>query len=185
MSRVMRQLRRDHVNMTRLLGLLDMQLLVFDDGGAPDYHLMLDIMDYTMNYPDQCHHPKEDLVFRKLMERDANLRPLLEELLEEHVTLAEMTRAFAEALGKVVLDAELRRERVAKLARDYITATRLHMEREETIVFPRALDILGDEDWDEIDAEITADDPLFGTEVEARYLALHQSIISAPPPPIE
>ncbi len=180
MPRVLRQLRNDHVNMAKLLDLLDSQVRLFDEGGAPDYDLILDIMDYTMNYPDRCHHPIEDLVFRKLMARNPASRPVVEELLEEHAALARRTKQFAEALERVVLDAELPREEIAKLARDYVAVNRRHMEREERTVLPLVRETLEDDDWAEIEAALRGEDPLFGERVHQQYLALHQAIVGTP-----
>ena len=84
MSNVIPALRTDHKNFSRLLDLLEGQL---DESaeveGKADYALMQDIMLYMTRYPDRFHHPKEDLVFTRLVERNANARGIVEELMEQ------------------------------------------------------------------------------------------------------
>jgi len=183
MSRVMEQLRADHVNMARLLSLFDLQIRVFDQAGAPDFELMTDILDYALNYPELCHHPKEDLVYRRLMERDPASSAVVLDLLEEHRKLTLLTKELDDLLARIALDGELPRERLGALGREYVAVNRRHIEREETIVFPLAEKALRDQDWDEIQAVLSGDDPLFGTEVADQYLALYQSIVKLPPEP--
>ena len=64
MAEVVRQLRQEHTSMARLLDVLERQIAVFRQGGDPDYDLIEAVVEYCLTYPDQCHHPKEDLVFR-------------------------------------------------------------------------------------------------------------------------
>ncbi len=181
MSQVMEQLRTDHLNMARLISVLDLEMRTLEGAGAPDFELMLDILDYALNYPELCHHPQEDLVYRRLMERDPVSSEVVEDLLEEHEKLTAITKEFAELLRGITLDGEVPREKLGALGREYVAVHRRHIEREEITVFPLAEKALREEDWVEIDAAISGDDPLFGPEVADRYLALYKSIITLSP----
>ena len=181
MSQVMEQLRTDHLNIARLIDLLDIEMRTFEGAGAPDFELMLDILDYNLNYPELCHHPKEDLVFRRLMERDPVSSKVVEDLIEEHKKLTVMTKELAELLRRITLDGEVPREKLGALGREYVAFNRRHIEREDIAVFPLAEKALREHDWVEIDAAISADDPLFGPEVADQYLALYKSITTLPP----
>ena len=68
MRNVVQDLRIEHTSMERLLNILEKQIAVFEAGGQPDYEITQDIMLFFLDFPDQCHHPKEDLVARKLLE---------------------------------------------------------------------------------------------------------------------
>ncbi len=63
----------EHVNFAKLLNILDGQLMLFHGGRSPDYELMLNIMFYMTHYSDVLHHPKEDLVFAKIREREKSV----------------------------------------------------------------------------------------------------------------
>lgn len=75
------RLREEHIKFNGLLDLLERQLELFHRGDAPNYQLMLDIMYYMTHYPDVFHHPKEDLAFAKVKEREIKARPVVEELM--------------------------------------------------------------------------------------------------------
>ena len=60
----------DHLNFSKLLQLLEVQIERFHAGATPQYELMLDIMYYRTHYCDVVHHPKEDLVYIEIKARD-------------------------------------------------------------------------------------------------------------------
>ena len=70
MSAIMEQLKADHGSISRLLATLEEQIAIVHDEENADFELMHDIMVYMTDYPERTHHPMEDLVFRKLANRD-------------------------------------------------------------------------------------------------------------------
>ena len=52
--------------MAKLFDILERQIEIYGGGGRPDDAIIRDILDYCLGYPTLCHHPKEDLVYRKL-----------------------------------------------------------------------------------------------------------------------
>ena len=102
MAHIILQLQKDHLNAAKLLDLLEAQIGTLHDGETPDYLLMFDVMCYMRHYPDLFHHPKEDLIFEKLKERDPSVRPIVDNLMEEHKALAEKGVQFFESLQTVV-----------------------------------------------------------------------------------
>jgi hemerythrin-like domain-containing protein len=178
MSRVLEELRRDHRNMTKILAILDEQLRAFRDGRVPDFDLMQRAMDYSLDYPDLCHHPKEDLIFERLARCDPGARALVDRLAGEHREIAKATRQFADTLHMVADDFQVSRDRFVDIAEAFLALNRRHMREEERDLFPRAERALGDADWAEIDAAaVRKPDPVFGGTVEERYLALHERIL--------
>ena len=167
----------EHANFATLLDLLEGQLDLFHKGEKPDYELMLDIMFYMTDYSDVLHHPKEDLAFARIKEREVNARPLVDELTEQHARLKEFGDALVRALDDIVNGSITSRERVEVPGRAYIADFRSHMLKEETAILPLAAKLLRDRDWAAIDAAIRhIDDPLFGKNVEERYAALRRQI---------
>ena len=163
----------EHVNFARLLDFLEGQLDIFHDGSTPHYELMLDVMFYMTHYPDAVHHPKEDLAFARMKEREPQLASIVDELDRQHVDLHAMGRRLVEQLTDIVNGSIASRQSVEMLARDYISTFRLHIKFEERRVLPMAARLLRDCDWKEIDALVQdIDDPLFGTDPEPRYAAV-------------
>jgi hemerythrin-like domain-containing protein len=177
MSDVIRQLNKDHINIARLLDILEGQLNVLSEGGNPDYVLMTDIMQYMTNYPDLFHHPKEDVLFNRMAERDAGAVAALQDLQDKHVVLAELGARFSESLRAVLSEFMAERETFEGQGREYIATLRQHMDVEEGKVFPAAGKLLNEEDWRVIDSGVDAmEDPLFGTVVQDEYRALFDYI---------
>ena len=179
MAEVMDILREEHSNMTLLLDFLERQMDAFAHAEEPDYVLLKDVIDYTLSYPDLYHHPKEDLVYEKLLTRDPAAADLVGDLKAEHARLAELSRHFNEVIENVLAESAVSRERVVKVAREFIDGTRAHMEMEESKFFPAALDSLTEADWTAIlDGFEHHDDPLFGAAVTESFKNLSQEIRS-------
>lgn len=180
MRHIIDRLQIDHRNMRQLLLVLEEEIDVYNAGGVADFDLMKQIIDYTLNYPCLIHHPREDLLFRRLLVRDPASRLLIGDLTREHDELAELTQRFAAALYNVSRDVELLRDWFDNLARGYIAKVRQHMATEERTLFPRVLAVLEDGDWADLDTlAATGYDPLFGSSIEKHYLDLHGRIMQA------
>lgn len=175
---VMESLRREHVAMTKLLDAFERQLNEVERGGQPDYDIVVGVVDYCLAYPDLYHHPKEDLVFERLKQRDAELAEAAGDLLAEHETLGALTRQLGDAVRKILLEAEMPRDVVLKLAWDFLGHYRRHIAMEDARFFPAALEVLTPEDWDDIAEEVAERaDPLFSQAPEQRFLALRDEIL--------
>ncbi len=171
-------LREEHHNIAKLLGALERQLARFMTGGSADLDIIEGVARYFIDYPDLCHHPKEDAVFRRLRRRDPASVPGLGNLEKEHEKIGALSRAFADTVHNVLQETVVPRLAFEKTTRDFIDAQRRHMEMEERSFFPAALNALTDGDWAEVTAEIgRRDDPLFGSAVETRFRAIAGDIL--------
>ena len=173
------QLNEDHRNFSRLLDVLESQLeTALDPARHADFALMRDVMLYMTHYPDRFHHPKEELIFAALVIHDPSIRPVVDELREAHRRLAE---SGLELLGNLrnVVDGVLVERRTLELrGRGYLEALRAHIDTEEGVVFHRAEERMGEEDWIVIEREVERmDDPLFGDVVHADYRNLLEFIM--------
>ena len=95
--RIINQLVRDHRNMRLLLDIIEEEMNAHADARVPDFDLLRMIAEYTLEYPDLVHHPREDLVFERLVMRDPVSRTIVGHLVEAHKELAQLTRRFAAA----------------------------------------------------------------------------------------
>ena len=169
--------RAEHVNFASLLDILERQLDLFNRGKPPDYGMMLDIMFYMTHYPDVLHHPKEELAFARLKEREPGSGTILDRLTEQHARLKQCGDALVIALDDIVNGSITRREHVEAPGRTYIAELRSHMETEETQVLPLAEKVLRAGDWASIETAIRhVDDPLFSKTGGERYAALRRQI---------
>ncbi len=172
-------LRQEHVNMAKLLTLLERQVAIFDSGQRPDYDIMLGVVEYLRDWSDRWHHPKEDLILDRLRRRDPAGAEKVGELEKGHAALADLTNQFIETIRDVLGEEELPRERVSGLAAEFIRSQRRHMEGEEAVFLPAAERALTSQDWADIAMRISnPEDPLFGREVEKRFEILRRDILA-------
>jgi len=153
-----------------VLGCLDRQMRIFETGGHPDFGIIAAVLDYFEGFPDQYHHPKEDLLLARLSERDQTSAHVVGDLAQAHVELGDNLRTFATAVRAVLLDAELPRDTFVGRARDFIDSQRRHLAMEEASFFPAAERALTADDWSELGASVPRIlDSLHGGEDESKY----------------
>jgi len=167
-------LRLEHKTFDDLLKLVEQQL---DEDGPVDLDLLLSIAEYFADYPDQCHHPVEDLVFRKLHAVDSTRAAPVKGVLQEHKSIAEMTNRFARTLEEAVDDENGRLKELKVVMRTFVDEYRAHMEAEEKEFFALAVDLLRRDDWAEIEFQLfDRNEPLFDQEAQQRFRRLRKNI---------
>lgn len=177
MHEELRRLYDDHECFRRLLRLLEAQIHRFQDGQDPDYELMRDVLHYMTEYPDQFHHPAEDLIFERLGRVDPASRPLVEAIEAEHEGLVASGAALLALLEKVLADTVIPRATVESAARKYLAWLRDHMDKEESSLFPLAARRLSAGDWEAVGVAVKRhDDPLFSAQVDRRYRAILEQL---------
>jgi hemerythrin-like domain-containing protein len=150
MVEIMEILRQEHRNIEKLLQVMEQELTVFDRGERPDYEVFGAIVEFFRNYPDSCHHPKEDIIYEKFRTRDPGRAASVADLEAEHREGAVRLRRVARAIESVLNDQELLRESVHRIVRDFIDNERKHIALEEEVVFPAIVDTLQPGDWADI-----------------------------------
>ena len=155
MTYIVEVLRQEHRNIEKLLWVLERELIAFDRGERPDYEVVLAAIDYFKDYPDSCHHPKEDMIFERLKVRDAAAAATIGDLEAEHQEGARRLRRVAQTIEAVLRDEDLLRHTVHDIMRDFIDHERQHMAKEERLLFPAALNALLPADWAEIALHLT------------------------------
>jgi hemerythrin-like domain-containing protein len=178
MIEIIEVLRQEHRNIEKLLSVLERELSVFDRGDRPDYEVVLAVIDYFKDYPDSCHHPKEDIIVQKFKARDPVAAVTIGDLEAEHREGAKRLRRVAQAVELVLSDQDLLRQSVDDIIRDFINHERQHMAMEERIVFPAVLNALGVEDWADIALQL-ADryGPLSQPDFEEKFSTIRRNIL--------
>ena len=170
-------IRNEHRTMKWLLELLETQIDLFEKTERPDYDLIKEIIDYFLTFPDLYHHPKEDLIYRKLKTRSPEAVRTFGNLEFQHEQVSERLHDFTRAVVNVMLEAEVPRSAFVEVAREFIDGERKHMEGEETVFFPAALDALNQKDWQEIDEKVeNMSDPLGDAAGANRFLLLSDQL---------
>lgn len=167
----------EHVNFSRLLDMLEREVMAFSEGRRPDYDLMLDILYYLRTYSDRFHHPREDVAFARMVERDASLDVVVNRLLQEHRVIAVAGEELVERLNEALDDVAIPRSVLEAAAATYLVYYRHHLDKEEGDLMRRAADILTPEDWESVAAAMPdAYDPLSGGDIAAQLRELRRRI---------
>ena len=178
MPKIIDALLEEHQNIEKLLSVLEHELALFDRNRRPDYDILQSIIQYFEDFPQSCHHPKEELIFSRLRVRDPAAAAAYGDVDAEHESEAKRLRAFADAVNAVLADQELLRESIHQAVHEFIKNQREHLKKEETLLFPAAVKALRPEDWAEFDLLMSAQkDPLFDGEVDEKFHTLERTIL--------
>lgn len=181
MHKIQRQLHKDHFHLQRLLHCLSHEIdcYSFDSKRAPDLDVILSALDYVRIYPDKWHHPAEDVIFEKLIQKKVKESELIKELQNEHQQIIQETNRVLELFNNVAEDCIVTADELLTAARHFITLQIQHLEKENEHVYPLMDSSFSEKDWREIEKEvILQSDPLFGSTSKKEYDHLYRYIIT-------
>ena len=181
MNTLIDRLQEDHCNFARILDMLDDQVLAMQmySGRGAELDLVVQALDYINGYPNMWHHPAENHIFGRLMEKTGEINNMLQLAGREHRTIGQNTAnlkaVFDMALSGYCEDNDLLSEQLE----GFVKLHRQHLLNEEDILFPAALEYLDDADWKDINASMDKlVDPLFGEKTSAQFQRLLDSLVT-------
>ncbi len=178
MTTIIESLREEHRNLEDLLLVLEQELNVFSRGDRPDYEIIKAIISYFLDYPDCCHHPKEDMIFEKLKTRDSVAAESVGDLRAEHHNEGQRLRQVSDMIRRILIDHEDPGRTFDNVMRDFIEQQRRHMKMEERILFSSAVTALRPEDWAAIEARWSeTEDSLFNVAIEEKCASIRERIL--------
>ena len=182
MSDTLILLRLEHDNMAKLLGIIDAELDKLHRAEEIDCALIGSVVDYLRSYGEDCHHPKEDRIFRALRRRSPEAAKGVGDLEQKHDEMAQATEALARELDAAqASEARANRLKLKTPLTEFLAAYRRHLDLEEENLFPAALRELTEGDWEEIEFDtFDRKDPLFSDSVEQRFDRLREHILMHP-----
>lgn len=151
-SSILQKLNSDHKDIARILYCLRAQIKDFEN---PDIEhsltQIINILDYISTVPERWHHPVEDLVFNRLLEKNPPHPEQLRAVLQEHEYLERLTQELRNAFEQVSIDISVPLSRLYRTADIYLSRQMLHMDAEEAVLFPMAEEYLVESDWLDIE----------------------------------
>ena len=178
MVEIIEILRWEHRNIEKLLSVLEQELSVFARAERPDYEVIQAVIEYFKQYPDTCHHPREDVIYEKFKALAPGRAASITDLQSEHREGARRLHRVALVIDNVINDQDLLRESVNNIVRDFIDSERKHIAFEDEIVFPLMLETLKPGDWADI-ALILADKygPPSKADFEEQFSTVRRNIL--------
>lgn len=177
---LMKALRAEHRHMASVMELFARQLDAIEAGQLVDTHIVYEVMDYMVTWPDRFHHPREDLIYGRVAELDGRAADEVDTLQRDHDNTANRGREVLREIERWRVG-EVTGEAVVKAGRNYIDHIYEHMNVEEKVVFPRIESVLSVEDWRELsedDQLRPMADPVFGPRVHREFRNLARKLRS-------
>ncbi len=172
------KLRREHAEMRRIVILIRTQLDLLERHVELDLVLLTNALYYMRKFPSVVHHPKEELIFEKLLARGAPVQKEVEQLHAQHQEIYALEDNLIELALALQKGDSQARARLLEFGRHYLAIQALHVETEERILFPAALQNLRAYDWKDVRKKsVSIDDPLFGSNPTERYRYLYDYLL--------
>ncbi len=172
------KLRREHADMRRIIILIRMQLDLLERHAEPDLVLLTNALYYMRKFPSVVHHPKEELIFEKLLARGAPVHKEVEQLHAQHQEIYALEDNLIELALALQQGDQQAQARLLEFGRHYLAVQAMHVETEERVLFPAAQQNLRAYDWKEVRKKsVSIDDPLFGNNPTARYRYLYDYLM--------
>ena len=168
---LMKTLRAEHRHMSTVMNLFADQLKAIEEGDLVDTHVVYEIMDYMVVWPDRFHHPREDLIYARVAEVNAKAADDVDTLQRDHDQTARKGRALLKDIERW-REGSVSGAVVVKNGKAYIEHIFEHMNIEESRVFPVIESSLSIGDWRELaeeDAMQAVADPVFGPAVQREF----------------
>jgi hemerythrin-like domain-containing protein len=164
-------LREEHRHIATVLALLSDHLNAIERSELVNTHVIYEIMDYMVTWPDRFHHPREDLIYAYAADVDRGLAEDRRQLQNDHDAIAREGKA----LLQVIEDwraGEANGTTLVEQGRAYVQHHYKHMSMEEQQVFPAIDAVLTRADWRELVADDQLQpvgDPVFGRRVQREF----------------
>ena len=165
----------EHDHILKTLNLLEKQFLDLCRGGSPDYSLMRSIIVYIQEYPEQAHHPLEDMIFSILLDRHDDVRQI-QKLITDHTDLENVTRKLRESL-ELLKRGDISEDELKQRLSKFLVRQRQHLYIEEKKIYPLIKQLITTEDWERIQKIVPLiEDPVFGKRTRSDYELLYREI---------
>jgi hemerythrin-like domain-containing protein len=141
-------LMREHSLILQALSAMEKRIASLEAGAVPDRVFFEKAVEFLRTFADRGHHGKEeDILFKRMVEDldyPRNAGPVAV-LTGEHERGREFIRGISQAVAVLGRDPAATR-RIIENGRGYIQLLRIHIEREDNVVFPMVDQFLDDAD---------------------------------------
>ncbi|MBI4986922.1 MAG: ATP-binding cassette domain-containing protein [Rhodocyclales bacterium] len=185
MTKALETISEDHRGMWRLTTALEeLGRQLGDAGKAHDVELFGLILDYFEGYIEQVHQPKEEnFLYRAVQLRTQDSDALIAEFEDDHAAGPVFLKELRRQQRRLVADYPVGVAEFQETVAAYVKTVQRHIQREETLLFPVARQLLDAAAWEDINAAF-ADDQAAMDQVRAEFRALMSRIVNFTPAPL-
>jgi len=163
-------LRHDHARLSRVMREMESQAGRLGTDPAEALPVLRDALRYMETYQYHWHHPREDLLFRRVAKRHPELTAEIDAITAEHEAGREHTQRIVARCGSERTAGRSRatRERLGRDLRDYVQSMRRHIRREEQLIYSAAFEGLDPAAWRGLVSVLDQSDPMGDADAAAR-----------------
>lgn len=158
-------IRDEHAALAAMFGSMRM-LLQRGPADTPQqyFDVLRAMLFYVDEFPERLHHTKEsELLFPRVLAQAPDLQPLIDRLEQDHRSGEKAVRELQHLLLAWEHLGESRMAAFIQAGERYLDFYQEHMHLEETVILPRAEQVLSEADWQALDAAFKENsDPLSG-----------------------
>ncbi len=179
-------IKSEHQNLAAVLYSMEHLMGEIDSGKHADFAVFHGLFTYIDRFLDRYHHPKEnDCLFPRLLARAPDCEALIKELGKQHSEGELMFVEMLKALSAYEFSGANEYPHFRDTVLAYCRFERNHALQEEREILPRAVEVLNEADWKEIDAAFGENrDPMFGDEWNDEFSDLFQKLVNSLPSPL-
>ena len=180
MNNVVEQIQYDHISISRILLLLEQELVKLKTDVSVDYYFMLECMRYMIEYAEVVHHPKEDVMMDCVYNKSEELDPVIDEIKFQHQSMGATSGAFNESLKAVIAEQFVEKEAIVSQGLEFVRLQRNHIRLEEESLLRKLKKLLTPEDIEAINKRYEGViDPQLSDDFEEQFGRLYQSLLGA------
>lgn len=175
------QLRREHDLVLMVVEAMEREVADIERTGQVHSERVAQMIDFTRYFTDGNHHTKEEeLLFPLLEERSASAGGTVSILLSEHEAARDCIRKIDAALPDAEQSAEARAA-IAENLKLYAFLLRLHIGKEDTVLFPLTERLLNAQEQEMLGVEfMRVEEKDAGGDPNERYHALAHTLAEPP-----
>ena len=175
------QLRREHELVLMVVEAMEHEVADIERTDRVHGERVAQMIDFTRNFTDGNHHTKEEeLLFPLLEERSVSAGGTVSILLSEHEAARDCIRKIDAALPDAEQSATARAA-IAENLKLYAFLLRLHIGKEDTVLFPLTERLLNAQEQEMLGAEfMRVDEEDAGADLNKRYRALAHTLAEPP-----
>jgi len=145
-------LEQEHRLIKKVLDVAQHQAELIHGGQGADFDKIGDMVDFFREFADRCHHAKEeDLLFARMGERGMSATGTpIEVMLKEHQSGRELVQKVSEALPAASRGDSSAQGVVSENLLAYVKMLKVHIDKEDRILYPLANRLLTEADQQEL-----------------------------------
>ncbi|MGB0466549.1 MAG: hemerythrin domain-containing protein [Pontibacterium sp.] len=175
---ILTELHQDHINLNKMLAILQLKVGKLRAGDHPNFSLMADVVSYISDYADAYHHRREDCMYKHFYGRDPALDKLITSCEDEHRHMKYTCTVLSETIEGILHDAVVPMDAFTDRLASFLDEESAHIDKEDKVLFPMLQKLATEQDWAQLLEELPRlDDPLFGEKQAVQYADLYNELV--------